>query len=202
MFAEIAPRYDFVNRMLSGGIDTLWRRFTVKHAPPPPTGSVLDVCTGTGDLALTYAAKVNSQVRVVGSDFCRPMLDRGIEKSATRNLPVEWIEADVTTWKPDRSYDIWHDRAVFHFLIDAEDRTAYRDRLCGCLIPGGHAIIATFALDGPEKCSGLPVVRYEPEGLRKTLGERFSLVAQRMHRHTTPWGSPQSFQFSLLRMDK
>ena len=62
---------------------------------PPSTGSVLDVCTGTGDLALTYAAKVNSQVRVVGSDFCRPMLDRGIEKSATRNLPVEWIEADA-----------------------------------------------------------------------------------------------------------
>ena len=88
MFAEIAPRYDFVNRMLSGGIDTWWRRITVKRAAPPSEGAILDVCTGTGDLALTYAAKVSSQVRVVGSDFCKPMLDRGIEKSAARTGPV------------------------------------------------------------------------------------------------------------------
>ena len=107
MFAEIAPRYDFVNRMLSGGIDTWWRRITVKRAPPPAEGAILDVCTGTGDLALTYAAKATSQVRVVGSDFCKPMLERGIEKSAARNVSVEWIEADAMNLPfPDAAFDL------------------------------------------------------------------------------------------------
>ena len=95
MFAEIAPRYDLVNRMLSGGIDVWWRHVTVNRAPPPPSGAVLDVCTGTGDLALAYARKGGPRVRVVGSDFCRPMLDRGVEKSAKTGVPVEW-------WKPTR----------------------------------------------------------------------------------------------------
>ena len=162
--------------------------------------SVIDIGAGTSRFAERLIKRGISDVSVL--DISAAALDRSRSQLGAVGKKIEWIEADVTTWKPDRSYDIWHDRAVFHFLIDAEDRTAYRDRLCGCLIPGGHAIIATFALDGPEKCSGLPVVRYEPEGLRKALGERFSLVAQRMHRHTTPWGSPQSFQFSLLRMDK
>lgn len=145
MFAEIAPRYDFVNRMLSGGIDTLWRRFTVKHAPPPPsTGSVLDVCTGTGDLALTYAAKVNSQVRVVGSDFCRPMLDRGIEKSATRNLPVEWIEADAMDLPfPSASFDLVTVAFGLRNIAETNRGLAEMARVCK---PGGRLAILEFSL--------------------------------------------------------
>jgi len=95
MFAEIAPRYDLVNRLLSGGIDTLWRRTTVRRAPPPAQGAILDVCCGTGDLALAYAAKAGSGVRIVASDFCRPMLDRGEEKARRAGRPIEWIEADA-----------------------------------------------------------------------------------------------------------
>ena len=144
MFAEIAPRYDFVNRMLSGGIDTLWRRFTVKHAPPPSTGSVLDVCTGTGDLALTYAAKVNSQVRVVGSDFCRPMLDRGIEKSATRNLPVEWIEADAMDLPfPSASFDLVTVAFGLRNIAETNRGLAEMARVCK---PGGRLAILEFSL--------------------------------------------------------
>jgi 2-polyprenyl-3-methyl-5-hydroxy-6-metoxy-1,4-benzoquinol methylase len=108
---------------------------------------------------------------------------------------VEWIATDVTTWTPSRRYDIWHDRAAFHFLTDAGDRTAYVERLRAALRPGGQAIIGTFALDGPEKCSGLPVQRYDAASLQRTLGADFALAEVRTETHTTPWGSTQSFQF-------
>lgn len=95
MFAEIAPRYDLVNRLLSGGIDVLWRRVTVRRAPPPRAGAILDVCCGTGDLALAYAAKAGPDVRIVASDFCRPMLDRGEVKAANAGRAIAWVEADA-----------------------------------------------------------------------------------------------------------
>jgi 2-polyprenyl-3-methyl-5-hydroxy-6-metoxy-1,4-benzoquinol methylase len=112
---------------------------------------------------------------------------------------VTWIVADVTRWKPPQRYDVWHDRAAFHFLTDATDRTAYVECLHEALRPGGHAIIATFALDGPERCSGLPVVRYDAARLGEILGDDFSLVETRRHDHHTPMGSTQRFQFSVFR---
>jgi trans-aconitate methyltransferase len=112
---------------------------------------------------------------------------------------VEWIVADVTSWEPQRIYDLWHDRAAFHFLTDERDRAAYIARLTKSLKPGGHAIIATFAPDGPERCSGLPVMRYDAEGLGLALGGAFELIETRRDEHLTPWGSKQRFQFSLFR---
>jgi SAM-dependent methyltransferase len=112
---------------------------------------------------------------------------------------VHWIVADATIWEPPTAYDIWHDRAAFHFLTEDRDRAAYVGRLERALKVGGHAIIATFALDGPERCSGLPVVRYDPASLGETLGRAFQLVNTRQHTHATPWGSDQSFQFSVFR---
>ena len=111
---------------------------------------------------------------------------------------VKWVVADVTSWEPQRVYDLWHDRAVFHFLTDEHDRKAYVARLVKAVKPGGHAIIGTFAPDGPERCSGLPVVRYDAESLGKALGSAFDLVETRRHRHLTPWGTEQRFQFSLF----
>ncbi len=112
---------------------------------------------------------------------------------------VHWIVADATVWEPLRAYDIWHDRAAFHFLTEDRDRAAYVARLERALKAGGYAIIATFALDGPERCSGLPVVRYDPASLGQILGRTFQLVDTRRHTHATPWGSDQSFQFSVFR---
>jgi SAM-dependent methyltransferase len=112
---------------------------------------------------------------------------------------VRWIVADATLWEPLKSYDVWHDRAAFHFLTEERDRAAYVLRLQRALKAGGHAIIATFALDGPERCSGLPVVRYDPESLGQILGREFQLVDSRRHVHATPWASNQSFQFSVFR---
>jgi SAM-dependent methyltransferase len=114
---------------------------------------------------------------------------------------VSWIVADATTWEPARAYDIWHDRAAFHFLTDAGDRAAYVARLERGLRIGGHAIIATFAPDGPEKCSGLPVARYDGASLGQTLGAAFELIHTQRHEHATPWGARQAFQFSIFRRE-
>jgi len=112
---------------------------------------------------------------------------------------VQWIAGDATVWRPARAFDVWHDRAAFHFLVEARDRAAYLDRLHRGVKPGGHAVIGTFALDGPEKCSGLSVARYDPAALSSTIGPAFELIAHEPHRHVTPWGATQSFQFSVLR---
>lgn len=135
-------------------------------------------------------------------DVSGAALQRAKTRLGSNSDRVEWIEADVTgewSWK---SADIWHDRAVFHFLTDPGDRARYRARLNGTLKPGGSAIISTFAPDGPEKCSGLPIVRYSPDTLARELGADFTLVQSLPHQHQTPWGSSQSFQYSRLVLSK
>jgi demethylmenaquinone methyltransferase/2-methoxy-6-polyprenyl-1,4-benzoquinol methylase len=144
MFAEIAPRYDVVNRMLSGGIDLWWRRMTVSRAAPPTNGAILDVCTGTGDLALAYAAKAGSQVRVVGSDFCQPMLDKGIEKSADRSLSVEWIEADAMDMPfADAEFDLVTVAFGLRNIAQTDRGLAEMARVCK---PGGRLAVLEFSL--------------------------------------------------------
>ena len=116
---------------------------------------------------------------------------------------VAWMVADITTFCPDQSWWVWHDRAVFHFLTEPADRAAYLAVLDKALEPGGHAIIATFADDGPEKCSGLPVHRYSPEALMAEVERHapgsFEALEARRHVHMTPKGNRQNFQFSVLR---
>ena len=112
---------------------------------------------------------------------------------------VHWLVADATTWEPSRVYDLWHDRATFHFLTDPADQAAYVARLRRGLRRGGHVIVGAFAPDGPETCSGLPVARYDAESLSKALGPGFVLVDTRRRDHLTPWGATQHFQFSAFR---
>ena len=106
---------------------------------------------------------------------------------------VSWLEVDLLAWRPERHYGLWHDRAVFHFLIDRADRAAYVDVLRAATGPGSAVIIATFSPDGPESCSGLPVARYSADALAATLGDGFEVVAARYERHTTPAGDVQPF---------
>ena len=122
-------------------------------------------------------------------------------KLGVRATRVNWTVADATSFEPARPYDIWHDRAAFHFLTGANDRAAYIARLGRGLKIGGHAIIATFALDGPGECSGLPVARYDSASLGQTLGTGFKLVHTLRHEHATPWNSRQNFQFSVFRRE-
>lgn len=120
------------------------------------------------------------------------------QRLGPRASMVRWIVADVTQWQPGRQYDLWHDRAAFHFLTEAADRRAYVERLAKALRAGGHAIIGTFAVDGPERCSGLPVVRYDAGRLSAELGNGFALIETRRDDHKTPWDAVQHFQFSVF----
>jgi SAM-dependent methyltransferase len=111
---------------------------------------------------------------------------------------VHWIVDDATSWTPPQTYDVWHDRAAFHFLTSPGDQSAYLTRLRQSLKQGGHAIFGTFALDGPEKCSGLPVQRHSASTLAKLLGPDFKLIHERLHDHATPFGTVQKFQFAVF----
>ena len=140
--------------------------------------------------------------------FCASVLDLSESALAAakarlgpRSAKVAWIAADVTAWEPSETYDLWHDRAAFHFLIEAAGRQAYAERVAKSVRPGGHVIVGTFASDGPQSCSGLPVLRHDAASIGAVLGKRFALVETRRHDHVTPAGRTQRFQFSLFRRE-
>jgi SAM-dependent methyltransferase len=108
---------------------------------------------------------------------------------------VEWFESDIITFAPPHPFDIWHDRAVFHFLTAASDRKRYVDTLKQTLKPGGHLILAAFAIGGPTRCSGLDIVQYDANKLARELGEDFTLVEQVSETHVTPSKAPQQFAY-------
>ena len=114
---------------------------------------------------------------------------------ASANL-ITWIETDVTEFEPSRSYAVWHDRAVFHFLTDAADRDRYLDALRKALQPGGHFLLATFGEAGPTRCSGLEVQRYSVEMLTALLEPEYRLCMYEVEEHRTPTGAPQEFLYS------
>lgn len=161
------------------------------------SSSLIDVGGGASRLVDALLDEGMKSITVLDLSPCA--LDAAKKRLGARADDVRWVAADVTGWKPDRNYDIWHDRAAFHFLIDPDDRAAYIERLTAAVLPGGHAVIATFAPDGPERCSGLPVVRYDPAALADAIGSSFRLVEHVEHQHTTPWNSTQAFQFSVLQ---
>ena len=132
-------------------------------------------------------------------DVSREALEHARARIGTAARAVTWIESDVTGAWSLKPMDIWHDRAVFHFLVEAEDRLRYLTHLRQTLKVNGGAIIATFAPDGPDRCSGLPVARYSPDALAAELGGEFTLLESRLHPHRTPSGTVQSFQYSRFR---
>lgn len=112
---------------------------------------------------------------------------------------VEWIEHDLLTWEPQRRWDVWHDRAVLHFLLDDTDREAYVDLLRQTVVPGGAFVIGVFAEDGPTHCSALPVRRYSAHDLRQLLGD-VQILAEQRHVHHTPAGGDQPFRWIAGRL--
>jgi 2-polyprenyl-3-methyl-5-hydroxy-6-metoxy-1,4-benzoquinol methylase len=162
-----------------------------------PSSAIIDIGGGASRLVDALVEKGYRDVTVL--DLSESAVSIAKMRLGERAAMVNWIVADVTQWQPTRSYDLWHDRAAFHFLTEAPDRAAYIDRLTKAVRPGGHAIIGTFALDGPERCSGLPVVRYDATQLSAALTPLFALVDTRRDDHKTPWGAIQHFQFSVFR---
>ena len=159
-----------------------------------PDSHVLDV--GGGDSRLVDALLARGVAHVAVLDIARDALLRAQARLGDKAADVTWIHADVTAMWSWKEVDIWHDRAVFHFLTERADRDRYKERLAEHVKPGGTVVIAGFALDGPEKCSGLPVMRYSPDTLASELGDQFTLVDSRRHLHTTPWDATQAFQYS------
>jgi len=161
-----------------------------------PTGRVIDVGGGASVLA-SELLDLGYSVTVL--DISRMALDRARNRLGARANKIHWMVADVTANPDLGSFDVWHDRAVFHFLIGLAERAAYTALLRRTVPVGGHAVIATFALDGPERCSGLETRRYDGKTLAAELGPPFELLKSVPEIHVTPGGGRQSFQYSLFR---
>jgi len=161
-----------------------------------PGDALIDVGGGASRLVDHLLAEGYTDLTVL--DVSEAALERAGARLGKDALKVQWLVADITLWRPERQYRLWHDRAVFHFLTEPEDRSAYLAALSTALVPGAYAVIASFALDGPERCSGLPVQRYSPESLAEELGADFRLQESREEAHLTPMGRLQRFQYSLL----
>lgn len=115
---------------------------------------------------------------------------------------VSWLVTDLRTWQPGRTYRVWHDRAVFHFLTTVEARARYTDTLRAATDAGSVAVFGCFALDGPESCSGLPVARYDAAALAEQLGPEWTLIAQAREEHRTPGGGIQPFTWASFRRQR
>ena len=158
---------------------------------------VLDVGGGESHLIDALLGKGLRCLAVL--DVSAEALARTRARLSGLGTTVTWIDSDVTGDWTIEPVDIWHDRAMFHFLLEPEDRARYVEQMKRTLKPDGSAIIATFADDGPEMCSGLPVMRYSSERLASELGSDYALVETRRHTHITPNNLTQSFQYSRFR---
>ncbi len=134
-------------------------------------------------------------------DIAHTPLQESRRRLGDLSRQVQWIVANILDFPFERhSIDVWHDRAVFHFLTSSEDRKQYVEQVVNAVRPGGHVIVGTFAEDGPEKCSGLDVCRYSPSSLHAEFGESFVLKKSVLEEHMTPWGKSQRFQYCLCRV--
>ncbi len=159
---------------------------------------IIDV--GGGASTLVDDLLADGYVDLTVLDLSRAALATARRRLGAQESMVRWIEADITEVElPRKRYDVWHDRAVFHFLTTPEAREAYVQTVFQAVKPGGHVIVATFAEDGPEQCSGLPVMRYRPDELHDEFGEAFTLLKHQKEAHHTPAGKVQQFVYCYCR---
>ena len=171
----------------------------IERVAPVRSAAILDVGGGASTLVDALLARGYTNLSVL--DIAAAALAAARKRLGAHAGEVAWLTADVLRhpFAPQR-VDVWHDRAVFHFLTDAADRRAYVAQATAAVRPGGHIIIATFAADGPTQCSGLDVCRYSPDTLCAEFGAGFDLVAQAVEEHITPSGGAQRFQYSVLAL--
>jgi 2-polyprenyl-3-methyl-5-hydroxy-6-metoxy-1,4-benzoquinol methylase len=162
------------------------------------TAAIIDV--GGGASTLVDDLLENGYTNLSVLDLSAAALHTARSRLGAKAGKVRWIEADVTrTNLPANYFDVWHDRAVFHFLTTPEERAAYVHAVFDSVKPGGHVIVATFADDGPDQCSGLPVMRYSADGLHDEFGESFELLRHEKEAHLTPSGNVQQFVYCYCR---
>ena len=161
---------------------------------------IIDVGGGASTLVDDLLADGYSNLSVL--DLSEAALAAAKQRLGARAQQVSWLVGDITQVNlPRHAYAVWHDRAVFHFLTTAEEREAYVRAVLRAVRPGGHVIVATFAEDGPERCSGLPVVRYSADGLHAQFGAPFTLLRHEREEHHTPAGAVQKFIYCMCRKE-
>lgn len=169
----------------------------IKSALPDRNSHVIDV--GGGNSLLVDALISEGYLFPAALDLSQAALDKARKRLGALDPKVEWIESDVTEYRISRTFSLWHDRAVFHFLTKSEDRARYKEVLKRTIKPNGKVILATFSPTGPEKCSGLDVLRYDELGLSSEFQDGFVLERSERITHYTPWGNPQDFLYCLLK---
>jgi ubiquinone/menaquinone biosynthesis C-methylase UbiE len=162
------------------------------------SAQVIDVGGGASTLVDDLLSRNYQNITVL--DISAAALRVAQERLGSQANAVTWLEADITQVQlPYQFYDVWHDRAVFHFLTRAADRQKYVEAVMHSVKAGGHVIIATFGMDGPSRCSGLEVVRYDPDSLHHEFGSNFDLVHSTSESHETPFGTEQRFIYCYYR---
>jgi SAM-dependent methyltransferase len=160
--------------------------------------SIIDVGGGASTLVDDLLRDGYGALTVL--DLSAAALAAAQRRLGRRAREVQWVEADITTVAlPLHAYDLWHDRAVFHFLTSPEQRAVYVQAVIRAVKPGGHVIVATFAEDGPTQCSGLPVMRYRADDLHAEFGQPFELLKHEKEAHHTPFGTVQKFVYCYCR---
>jgi trans-aconitate methyltransferase len=163
-----------------------------------PRAAIIDVGGGTSGLVDALLAQGHSDLTVL--DISQEALKRTRQRLGSTGDDIRWLQQDVTHFRPARTWDVWHDRAVFHFLVDPDRRMGYREALREAVKPGGQVIIATFAMTGPERCSGQYVMRYDHETMQEELGTGYELLETKPEQHETPSGSVQDFTYCRFRV--
>ena len=158
---------------------------------------IIDVGAGASMLEDYLLEKGYKNITVL--DISATAIEHAKERLGDKAGKVRWVVSDITQFQSSTSFQLWHDRAVFHFLTDPEDRARYLERLTKYLAPGGWFLLATFGIGGPTKCSGLEVVQYDSSSIQAFLGEQFQLVEERFEEHITPGNDKQKFNFFLFR---
>lgn len=158
---------------------------------------VIDVGGGQSALAGELLSRGVDAITVL--DISAAAIDRGRKRLGDLAQRVRWVQKDVLEEPDLGQFDLWHDRAVFHFFTQAADRRRYVAAAERSVIDGGHVVVATFSLTGPEKCSGLQVCRYDPESLAAEFGRGFEFVRSAIESHATPWGKLQDFVYVMLK---
>lgn len=171
----------------------------IRRAASDLSAAIIDVGGGESTLIDDLLANGYSDVTVL--DISSTAIDVAKSRLGSSADRVTWLAADITeTDLPEHHYDVWHDRAVFHFLTEPEQRAAYVRQVARCVKPGGHVIVATFGPEGPQTCSGLDVVRYDAEALHDEFGVNFQLMESMTELHETPFGKTQQFVYCLCKM--
>ncbi len=172
----------------------------INHSGVPRSGTLIDV-GGGASLLVDYLIR-DGFTDITVLDISHVALCTAQARLGERKKLISWIEADITLFQTTEQFDLWHDRAVFHFLTQASERKRYINLLHQSIKPGGHVIIATFAIGGPKKCSGLNIVQYDATKLSQELGEIFTLIEQKDELHITPSGHKQAFGYYHFKREE